>query len=371
MTEPETQADHSVHVFNDDLLANAGDAQKARKLFPKVIHVLEDPQVIDLFRQIDKRANQAKRKWRGWGILVIMSGTLALIGASVAPLLDNESVARAVAAAAALSGLLSIVMGAGSLFLTDTKEQWLHGRFEGERLRQFHFQAFVRRFPDIIAVLTNKDTMTDFVKKRDHWLEQFKLSVCSGRAAAFENTVGDATESEIWLLDASSESCAAEPSDPVVDQFFNSYRWLRIEHQLRYANYKIGEGEKLSVRTLSTILRNATLIGLAGLVVLHLVLLKDFISHPFSYVPPLWIHSAIILIAVAALAVSALNEGLRPDRELDRYQTYRLQVRSVRDRFQRATTSAEKLSIMAEMERTAFYEMRSFLRTHLEAKFSM
>lgn len=76
-----------------------------------------------------------------------------------------------------------------------------------------------------------------------------------------------------------------------------------------------------------------------------------------------------IWIALAALAVRALEQGLRPEREVERYQQYRSAVRAILDRFDDSESQAEKIQIMEEMERLCFDELRNFLITNERARF--
>jgi hypothetical protein len=64
-----------------------------------------------------------------------------------------------------------------------------------------------------------------------------------------------------------------------------------------------------------------------------------------------------------------LQECLRPGREIERCRQYRAGVRAVRDRFDQAQSTAEKLETMQEMERLSFDEIRNFLRCCREARF--
>ena len=81
--------------------------------------------------------------------------------------------------------------------------------------------------------------------------------------------------------------------------------------------------------------------------------------------------SLTIWIALFALAVRAVEQGLQPEREIERYQQYRSAVRAVLDRFELAKSQAEKLRVMSEMERLSFDEMRNFLITSSASRFVM
>ena len=82
------------------------------------------------------------------------------------------------------------------------------------------------------------------------------------------------------------------------------------------------------------------------------------------------VHIWVIWIAIAALAFRALQEGLQPEREIERYRHYRAGIRAIRDRFNRPSSSpAEKFEVMQEMERLSFDEFVNFLRSNDEARF--
>ncbi len=40
------------HRFNDDLLANAGDLERAGSLYPDIVHVLDHPELRQLFSEL-------------------------------------------------------------------------------------------------------------------------------------------------------------------------------------------------------------------------------------------------------------------------------------------------------------------------------
>jgi len=48
------------HRYNDDLLVNPGDLERAQKAFPSVAHVLDHPALRDEFQRFDLPANAAK-----------------------------------------------------------------------------------------------------------------------------------------------------------------------------------------------------------------------------------------------------------------------------------------------------------------------
>jgi hypothetical protein len=80
---------------------------------------------------------------------------------------------------------------------------------------------------------------------------------------------------------------------------------------------------------------------------------------------------AIIVIAVVALSARAVQQGIQPEREVERYQQYRSAVQSILEQFDEADTPSQKIRVMRQMERTAFDEMRNFVRTQDRSSFAM
>jgi hypothetical protein len=368
-------ADLDGHRFNDDLLAGATDIAEARKRFPSLMHVLDHPELRQLFQRYDVPANAAKRQSRRWGVLAVLLGSLALIGAASTPLFHGltENCARLVAFIAALSGLMSIFIGLRGVLWYRAKAEWLHRRLMTERLRQFHFQVFVCRLTEIIDSLTSEKAVEDYNEKRKAWFAEFKARMENGLIAEFTDLVADGAKKDIWLYTPCTPSTKESGSDSL-NQIFDAYRELRIRHQLRYANYKLSQVSGIVPATAGTqmiFFSNVTLIGIAALVIIHLGIAISIAAGGNGFQPPPWVHVIAIWIAIVALAVRALEEGLQPARELERYRNYKAAVHAVLERFEMAKWPRERIEIMREMERLSFDEMVDFLKTHNEARFVM
>src|SRR5262249_38676772 len=157
---------------------------------------------------------------------------------------------------------------------------------------------------------------------------------------------------------------------------FDAYRELRIMHQLDYANYKLQD----DYRIISTMPRrqlaviSGTVFALILLiVVMHVGILVSALF-PNSMFAAFHLPEAtvvIIWLALAALATRAVEQGLQPEREIERYQQYRSGVRVILERYDNAVSQNEKIGVMREMERLAFEEMRNFLITNERSRFVM
>jgi uncharacterized membrane protein YbhN (UPF0104 family) len=117
------------------------------------------------------------------------------------------------------------------------------------------------------------------------------------------------------------------------------------------------------------VLANASLFCILVLFVIHLIVAIAIASG--VHIGTSWVHVIAIWLAIFALAARALEEGLQPSREFERYRHYRSGVQAIRDQFDSATSPNEKIRIMEQMERLSFEEMRNFLRTSNEARFVM
>jgi hypothetical protein len=108
--------------FNDDLLMQDADRKLAAKKFPSIFHVLDHPQLRDLFVQFDRPATNAKTTGLKAGLLAIGLGFCALAFAASELLLthpvDDAAVAHAegwtgvvLATISGLCALLSFLIG--------------------------------------------------------------------------------------------------------------------------------------------------------------------------------------------------------------------------------------------------------------------
>jgi hypothetical protein len=83
-----------------------------------------------------------------------------------------------------------------------------------------------------------------------------------------------------------------------------------------------------------------------------------------------FLNAVVIAIPVLMLAVKAFENGLRPEREIDRYETYRAGIEAVRREYDDSRTSqSTKRALMFRLEQLAFLEMRDFLRVNDKATF--
>jgi hypothetical protein len=284
---------------------------------------------------------------------------------------------------AAICGVGSIIIGLGGALYAGAKRRWLCNRVMTERLRQFHFQAFVCRWREIVASLAGPDAAQAFIAQRKTWFDRFMAPYPGQLDAELTDLLDDETESKCWLH---PQPDLPNPGEviPDLEELFAAYRDLRIMHQLHYTNHKLRSDQNMfswSPRLQEVRFSYSILLCILAIFVIHLWIAfsiasrgripgpEEFLLQKQSENAGINVHTIVIWIAIAALAVRALQEGLQPEREIERYRHYRAGVRAVRDRFDEARSPAEKLEVMLEMERLSFDEFRNFLRSSNEARF--
>jgi hypothetical protein len=372
--------------FNDDLLLPEPDRELAARVYPTILHVLDYPELRQLFSKYDELANRSKRKGRAAGFWVIAFGFSALgIAALEYPFTHatgdyfsdatNATIRLILAALSALCGIAGVLIGSIGVLSARRKRDWLHHRLMGESIRQFHFQTLVCRLPEILASLKDDRAKSAFVSNRKLWLEKFKLRFEGKLDTVFHAILEEENRTNPWLHE-SEESLPKIRETKELDPLFEAYRSLRILHQLGFADYKLQDDYKifspvprrqaevlLRISFAWIILLCATSVGLLLGVVFPTSVWAAFDSETINVV--------VIWIALAALATRAIEQGLQPEREAQRYQQYRSGVRAILERFDAASSLADKIHTMREMERLAFDEMRNFLITNDRARFVM
>jgi hypothetical protein len=237
------------HKFNDDLLADDGDRDTVRQLFPTLEHVLYHEQLVDYFKKCNDKADAAKRKSRTWGKRAIILGAAPLMLAAGEILLETWTPGHwtlAIGAIAAISGILSVAIGAFNILLGSRKREWLHNRFMGERIRQFHFQSLIAQLPEILDSSREgaSEEKKRFEADRHQSFIRFQSEFDGKVDGKFSSVIGPSGENDFWLHRLSDKSFVSDcPSE--LGQLFSAYRLLRIEHQLGFANNKLTNDHRI------------------------------------------------------------------------------------------------------------------------------
>jgi hypothetical protein len=357
------------YPFNDELLLAESDRVAAKRLYSKVYPALDHEELRKVFKQIDVEANAAKRRSRKWGFIAVALVTVALLSASAEYFYRGTGwLETAIGVASALSGVAGALIGLFGVLFAGTKQDWLEGRFQTERLRQFHFQSLIVLAPQIDKAVQTGD-WTEFEDARSRYFEKFKIDVLARKATLLSGVVSD-TEQDGWLMPVPAP-IDAPLQDP--GEFFAAYRHLRIQRQIDFTVYKLQARGRLPSpfpKDQAALLGGAALVCVLGLVLLHLGIAVGVVASTQDTWEP-FAHTAAIWFAIAALAIRTLEEGMRPGLEVERYRAYQSGLRNICRRFESAPTTRVKMIIMTELETLTFDEMVNFLKANHEARFVM
>jgi len=369
-------------VFNSDILRSESDRKRAKKKYSRLFHVLNHKELGLLFDEHDEPANKAKKQARRRGLLSILFGTLALLIAAGEPLYHHllSPWPQVLGTTAGALGVVSVAIAMGGVLFRTKKRSWLQDRLMTERLRQFHFQTFVCRIPEIFASLDawNPSAAAEYEEReREVWFDEFRDRYENDLPARLTAMLDDEALPEIWLHECGPrpwEQTADDSSTEDVNQLFKAYRLLRVEHQLQYANWQLRFDASIksgAPRRLNAVLYKSGFACVLGVLVLHMVIAVGVpLDLPIVQTP--WLHVAALWCAISALAIRTLSEGLKPAEEIERYRSYRASIQDIARRFDAPESGpAEKHALMIEMERVSFEEMRAFLRTMNDASFVM
>ncbi len=368
-------------VFNTDVPVDETAQKVGKAAFAPLRRVLEFPEFNAYFAEHEDPANIAKARSRRAGYITIALGTFALLASALAPVLgtgegvfgvDRQTL---VGMAAALSGVLSVVVG-GRILHGEAKLRWLCDRMMTERLRSFYFQMFPLRFASILGVVEDREDEKTFEQDRAQWLAAFQARFQGQEQAELIEAVGDDSHDDGFTHPRRGEPVEG-PITESMRVIFDYYRQYRIQHQIQYVNIKLsrdagGVSETDKMRLFS----NFSIVAIALIFGMHALwlTLSAFVFPNESEAAAqfsAFSHAVTLILAVLVLGARALEEGLQPAREVERFIHYRTAMRTACTQFDKAETIEDKLSAMESVERLAFDEMNVFLRTHYEARFRM
>lgn len=367
------------YPYNDDLIIENDDFENTCKIYPLISFSLRFPELISEFCKVDDVALKAKMLLRCLGLSSVGMVLISLTAASAAPFYHGNHIwADVIITAAAIIGILGGAIGLG-LFSMKCKEVWLQNRLVVECLRQFHFTLLIRLAPDIVTIAASRLEGAP-ADRSNALLHEFERKRVAALLELLPNLVCRKAAELTAIIEAPDASPAFRvPPMPPADIFntvagaelLSAYGTLRLKRQKQYAEYKLQKrGLIFSAfpRSQAVILSNLSMGCVILLLVLHMIsagiILWDQGHHTTI------IDFAAVWIALLALSIRAVEEGLKPHAEIERYRHYRMTCDRIHERFQSGDLT-EKLSAIEEMEQAAYEEMVAFLRSYHEARFTM
>jgi len=384
----------SVFRFNDELLLSSKDRALAKQRFPRVFFALEHPELIADFQRIDAIANKSKFRSRLIGLFALLFAVISLLAFPLEPLIVSTSseiaeasdLFRVIAIIGAVCGVLAVLLGNVGLWFGKIKRDWLQQRMMTERLRQWHAQYLIAHAKDICEAADSDDGQVAYLAARALDYSRFKRTVLDQASSEYTKltVTGSAAYSGINVSQSSSAAPfwiepvwakrAARKSDPahkdLLAELFSAYEETRLLGQIQYTNYILSTDGKFW----SLPAKQVHVLGSSAFGLILFAFAANFVALLSAIWPSFPIRQSIlgsiaISFAILAVGVRALQEGLRPHRELRRMQFYASAVNIARDRFAAARTPSKSTEAMAMLERAAFEEMVEFLSTNERARF--
>ncbi|MDZ4762184.1 MAG: hypothetical protein SGJ21_14055 [Alphaproteobacteria bacterium] len=352
---------------NHDLKAEAPEARA-----PAIRFAFEFPRLLEDFRAADARANEAKRSSRRTGYLAISLVLIALLIASAAPVWHELHLAHeAIAVLGYLSAILGII-GAILAFLGMRKSSslriWLRNRLTTESMRLFHFQYLAARLPELASIRSNEAKKAAYLARRDEAYTKLKGGLLTDPEAEITRIAARSQPHD--YRDVPEAPVTGEEEDDVAASAMEAWRVLRLDWQLGYAEALLArkrQGKRVSAYQTEYAFSIFGWTCVAVIVGLHIA---QFAVEPL-HLSRAWMEVAVIWTALAALAGRALEEGLQPQREVERYEHYRASIIVTEARFQAANGFPAKLEVVRAFERNSIEEMRIFMRTHARSRFML
>lgn len=349
---------------NYDLKAEAEAARDSRIRF-----AFEFPELLERFRAADVAANAAKRESRRQGFVSVALVLIALAAASATPVLKplGHEMHTWIAYGASLLGLAGTAIGLAGMSKTSARRRWLQNRLRTEVLRIFHFKFIAARLPEIASAGADESARAAYLDARRAALGRLDAAVLADPEAELARITAAHNLGDFDI--GIAEAPVTASTDPAAfAQAVAAWRELRIAWQLGYCEAKLADGatggRMSSVQTEHVFSRIAWG-AVAVIIALHIALMAAGALH----IPMTWIEVLVVWTALVALALRALEEGLQPQREVERYEQYRANILVTRERLDREQDMSVDLETIRTFERVSLEEMRVFMRTHARSKF--
>lgn len=395
---------------NYDLKAEAPEARK-----PTVRFAFEFPTLLEMFIPADKEALESRRISRMAGITAVALVLSAMLLASFGPILSSADHAAPVAdhaaepaghgapvshvpadghaapsaeahtsaaaeashgdglnthailgTVAALLGLGGTVLGITGMRRSASRRKWLRARLTTETLRLFHFHYIAARLPEIVAVAGDAAKREQYLADRAAALEQLKAQVLTDPELELRRIMNRKDETRFETITPMMVEEGVEIPQTAADAF-DVWRVLRVNWQAGYCDAKLERRHKgrFTIKQMDELFVGLGWFCVGAIILIHIGHFVGMLASAQSA----WLEAAVIWTALVALAGRAMEDGFQPQREIERYEQYRANVRVTEERFEAARTYAAKLEVLRAFERSSLEEMRVFLRTHAKARF--
>lgn len=378
--------------YNDEFFLDEEARKRARAEFAPIWFALHSDEIVSTFRGLDEEAKRLKSGFQKWGLGVVILAVLALSIAAIEPayihpLVDKNLLPKSASlyagAAAAIAGLISIVMGYFGMGIGQRRRQWLRTRLLCERIRQWRWQYYCARIPEALDAVGNAEKQRRYEAARDAAFKSFIAELRAGSDAAVEHVLTEEAKasSNVWLGDlgaafhapALAAALDSAGKEGHARQIIVAYDRIRVGGQRRYADYLVTKKGpfKTHPATQQALLHKASTTLIFAILALHVILLVGaFRFHEAETLFKLS-HVSAVVLALTALGIRAIEDGLRPAEHLGRFKGYLDEVVSIGRSLTDATSGRERQNVMIALETAAYTEMVDFIRTGQRSQYVM
>lgn len=351
---------------NSDLLLD--DAERAQFAIdhPLLHRIFDFEELRNTFKVADKACKELKTATHSEGIYTLALGAFGVILLGVSGLVPHEGVSSVMEVIA-----LAIAVAAGFWGMVqkfrhgDVRKRWLNLRSRLERMRQFHFQYILNNWDTAVTAMRDDQTHAKFVSDRLVVFHEV-IARLEGTADLADNLIQDVHQEELWFIKDWSNFSATPGTSADSGELAHGFQQLRINIQLRYSRLNL-EPDKNSIGANAKALETSASFCFAMTPIFALLTLVALVTSAYPSVP---FSILMLLSGTLALLFQALQLGLRTSEDRDRYEIYNAQLENLSKNYSSPDVAA-KFVLLRQLEAFSYDELRSFLKSHATAKFSM
>jgi hypothetical protein len=378
-------------IYNDEF--KDLDQQPDDAKFSSVWFAVYSKAISDKFYEYDEETKALKLKfqWSGYGVVVLAVVALSIAALEptvlrpLAPHLPEHAV-EAAAVLAALAGIASVVMGYYGMGISDRKMHWLRNRMLCERIRQWRWQYYCAHIPEILAASGNEAQEAEYKNKRDDEFSDFVTKLKAHDKRELQAILSEDVQepNAVWVqpefkgnielqktLDT-IEAAMHRHSKPA-DEILAAYRKVRIGAQQRYAEYIVTTAGAFSTHPArqKEWLHKYGVGLLLTIFGLHILVIWGILLCPFPPQVASVVSVSAVILALIALGLRTVEDGLRPSEHLTRFTGYLGEVSSIAQAFDGAGSALTERNLMIALETATYKEMVNFLQAGNRSRYVM
>jgi hypothetical protein len=357
---------------NDDLLLTSQARASLELDYPGALRVFDWKGLRELFHSFDATASESRKRRQRLALIAISVAGIGAILSGTLPVIEllGADIVRWWFGISALLSAVGLIWTALLILMPGSKAQWLEHRLRTERLRQFYFQ-FMISDPGMAVLARNDDAaLKAWIATRDEALQALKAWLQRPMQSELTAVIEDVNHKLVWQRAQWRSPPVVPAAGAGLAEYFEILRRQRLAIQLAYVSEKLAVGFG-SPETRLAVLRAAARIGAAGAVLSALAAAALlFAGQPPGAFAFRLLTSLTGLFGVITIFVKVLEDGLGLRSDIERYRWYRDAVADLNGRFNDPDPGS-RVAVLRELELISYREMREFLRSHHNARFSL